>query len=299
MTGAAVDPARCALAERLLADVEQLALRIGPRHAGCPAGLEAAARWLEQRGAELGVPLRREPAPAGDNLVAELAGAGPRLLIGAHYDSVPDVPEAPGADDNASGVAVLLELLGRAVRQPLPCALRAVCFANEEAMRWRRADGGSWRHAQRLAAGELAAALIIDAVGYYDARRGSQHWPAWWMPLWYGTRGDFLCVQAAWRDRRLAWTCLRAARGHGLPVRGCWWPFQRWQLMGDQESFVAHGIPTIALTDTDRFRNPHFHRLGDRPETLDAGRLAAVAEAAWAALQAMARWAQARGCARR
>lgn len=287
------------LAARLLADVEHLAGRIGPRHPGRPEALAAAAAWIAERLAASGLAVRCLPAAGGDIVLAELPGPDPPLLAGAHYDTVPDVPDAPGADDNASGVAVLLELARRAAAAPLARGLRIACFANEEAMRWDRRAGGSWQYAARLAPGELAAALILDSVGYFDRRRGSQHWPAWWMGWWYGTRGDFLCLQAAWRDRALARRCLRAARGCGLPVRGCWWPGQSWQLMGDQESFVAHGVPTLALTDTDRFRNPHFHRASDRPERLDPAGLAAAAEAAWAVLVTLAEWAQARGCARR
>jgi hypothetical protein len=94
--------------------------------------------------------------------------------------------------------------------------------------------------------------------------------------------------QAAWRDRALA---RRAATAAGcasrLPVRGCWWPGQTWQLMGDQESFWRAGIPVVALTDTDRFRNPRFHRVGDRPETIDLDGLAQAVEAAGAVLAAL------------
>lgn len=155
-------------------------------------------------------------------------------------------------------------------------------------MRWGRERGGSWHHAAQ-AHRELRAALILDSLGCYDGRPGSQAWPAWWMPWMHGTRGDFLCVQAGWRDRALARACRAAARGYGLPVRGCWWPWQTWQLMGDQESFFRHGVPVVALTDTDRLRNPRFHKPGDRAETLDYGRLGKAVDAAWGVVQILCR----------
>lgn len=273
----------------LRADVEHLAGAIGPRHPGRPAALAAAADWLESRLAASGLTPRREPFGAMSNLLAE--APGPRsgiVLLGAHYDSVPDVADAPGADDNASGVAVLLALAARLAAEPAACTVRIALFANEEGMRWGRERGGSWHHACRLRQGELRAALILDALGCYDARPGSQSWPAWWMPHVHGSRGDFLCVQAAWRDRALARRCRSAAQGHGLSVRGCWWPGQTWQLMGDQESFHHHGVPVVALSDTDRFRNPRFHKPSDRPESIDYDGLARAAEAAWAVLRALA-----------
>ncbi len=270
----------------LRADVEHLAGTIGPRHPGRPEGLAAAADWLVTRLAAIGLTPRREAVAGMANVIAEVPGRGPgSILLGAHYDSVPDVTDAPGADDNASGVAVLLDLAARLVREPPACSVRLALFVNEEDMRWGRERGGSWQHASRLQPGELRAALILDALGWYDPRPGAQAWPAWWMPWIHGTRGDFLCVQAAWRDRRLARICTRAAAGHGLPVRGCWWPGQTWQMMGDQESFQHHGVPVITLTDTDRFRNPRFHTAGDRPETIDYVGLAKAADAAWAVLK--------------
>jgi hypothetical protein len=283
------------MSDALREAVGQLAGAIGPRHAGVPAAYAAAERWIADRLAGLGFAVRAEPWTADGvrraNVVAERAGAGPGLVVlGAHYDSVPDVAGAAGADDNASGVAVMLALAARlAAAPPLPTGVRLIAFADEEAMRWGRERGGSWRHAAaaRAAGDDLRAALILDSLGCWDDRAGSQTWPAWWMGLAHGRRGDFLCVQAAWRDRAWARLCAGAARTGGLLVRGCWWPGQRWQLMGDQESFHAHGVPAITLTDTDRFRNPRFHKPSDRPETLDYARLAQAVEAAWAALVAL------------
>ena len=273
----------------LRADVEHLAGAIGPRHPGRPVALAAAADWLEARLAASGLTPRREPFGAMCNILADVRGTQPgTVLLGAHYDSVPDVADAPGADDNASGVAALLAIAGLVAAEPLSCTVRFALFANEEGMRWGRKRGGSWHHASRLRPGEMRAALILDALGCYDRRPGSQAWSAWWMPYVHGTRGDFLCVQAAWRDRVLARRCLRVAQGRGLPVRGCWWPGQTWQLMGDQESFHHHGVPVVTLSDTDRFRNPRFHKPTDRPESIDYDGLECAVAAAWAVLTTVA-----------
>jgi hypothetical protein len=275
-------------AEQLRADVERLAGVIGPRHPGRPEALAAAADHIGSRLAGLGLITRHEEFIVDGvrmwNVIADLRGSeSGTIVVGAHYDSVPDVADAPGADDNASGVAVLLALATRWAGQPVRRTIRFAFFVNEEGMRWGRDRGGSWRHVRAAldAGDELRAALILDSLGYFDRRSGSQAWPAWWMPWIHGTRGDFLCVQADWRDRRLARRCLTAAqRGGDLPVRGCWWPGQTWQMMGDQESFHHHAIPVLTLTDTDRFRNPHFHRSGDLPSRIDQDSLGKVVAAA-------------------
>lgn len=279
-------------AELLRADVERLAGEIGPRHPGRPEALAATADHIGSRLAGLGLIPRHEPFVVDGvpmfNLIADLRGPEPGVIvIGAHYDSVPDVADAPGADDNASGVAVLLALAARCVGQPMRRTLRFVAFANEEGMRWGRERGGSWQHvsAAREAGEDVRVALILDGLGCYDQRPGSQAWPSWWMPWVHGSRGDFLCIQAGWRDRQLARRCLTVARRVArLPVHGCWWPGQTWQLMGDQESFHHHGIPVITLSDTDRFRNPHFHRAGDRADRIDYAGLSRATEAAAAVL---------------
>jgi hypothetical protein len=264
----------------LAADIAHLALVIGERHGGRPAAWTAAETWALERFTALGWNCRREPlphAPERANVVAERAGAdGSWILLGAHLDTV---PRGPGADDNASGVAAVLAL-GAAWRDPpLPGAgLRCVLFADEELMAKDRTLSGSWQHAQacRAAGARIRLALILDTLAYRDLRPGTQHWPCWWMGLVHGRRGDRVVVQADWCDRRagrLVRGRLRAAR---IRTTGWWWPGHRWQLKGDQASFLAHGFTAVALTDGDRFRNPHYHRASDLPATLDVPWLAAT-----------------------
>ncbi len=265
------------LPEALAADIAHLALVIGPRHGGAPASWAAAESWATARLSSHGYSVRREPqphAPERANLIAERSGNGTWILVGAHLDTLPHVP---GADDNASGVAALLALAAAWATRPLSGpGLRFVLFADEELMARHRTLGGSWHHAAgcRARGEQLNVVLILDTLAYRDHRSGTQHWPAWWMGWVHGRRGDTVCVQGTWPYRALA----RVARRHLRSVRqrtvSCWWPGQRWQLKGDQASFVAHGFPVVAITDTDRLRNPHYHRSGDVPATLDPAWLA-------------------------
>jgi len=272
----------------LAADIEHLAVAIGERHGGRPQAWAAAEAWAMARFAALGWAGRREPlpqAPERANIIAERPGAdGTWVVLGAHLDTV---PRGPGADDNASGVAAVLALAEAWGKQPLPGAgLRCVLFADEELMARDRALGGSWHHAAGCQArGErIRLALILDTLAYRDQRPGTQHWPCWWMRIVHGSRGDRVVVQADWGDRGPARDVLRLLRRSGVRSTGWWWPGHRWQLKGDQASFVAHGFPVVALTDGDRFRNPHYHRSSDLPATLDVAWLAATVAAVATAL---------------
>lgn len=273
----------------LAADIEHLAVVIGERHGGRPGAWAAAEAWAVGRFAALGWACRREPlplAPGRSNIIAERPGAdGSWVVLGAHLDSV---PRGPGADDNASGVAAVLAL-AEAWAGPalLGAGLRCVLFADEELMARDRTLGGSWHHAVgcRAAGERIRLALILDTLAYRDLRPGTQSWPRWWMRFAHGSRGDRVVVQAAWGDRSPARAVLRCLRHAGIRSTGWWWPGHRWQLKGDQSSFVAQGFPVIALTDSDRFRNPHYHRSSDLPATLDVPWLAETVTAVAAALE--------------
>jgi acetylornithine deacetylase/succinyl-diaminopimelate desuccinylase-like protein len=174
----ALDPplndAERALAERLRRHVEMLAGLIGPRHLGRPGSLEAAAEHVRLELESGGERVERQPYPLGEhrpeNLVLERRGTTKPdeiVILGAHYDSV---PETPGADDNASAVAVLLEaaklLHGRATRR----TVRFVAFTNEEPPHYRTGTMGSQVYARqcRDRREKIAGMLCLEMVGYFD-----------------------------------------------------------------------------------------------------------------------------------
>ena len=168
---------------RLRAHVAALAGTIGERHILRPRALGAAADYIEAGWRTQGYAPEREPVPAGGampvNLVATRPGRGRAediLLIGAHYDTVRG---SPGADDNASGVAGLLEL-SRAFADLEPgLTVRFVAFTNEEAPFFRSGQQGSAVHAKAARArGERIALMIsLEMLGFYDDRPGSQRYP--------------------------------------------------------------------------------------------------------------------------
>ena len=291
---ASVDP------DRLLAWVRELS---GLRHGGeNPDEVEKRAIRIESELIGFGLEVVSQSVPYGNrlyrNLIATLPGSEPelpRLLLGAHYDGPLG---SPGADDNASGVAVLLEtarlLAGTTPRR----TIKLVAFTLEEPQGFARFLIGSDHYARlaRQNGEEYAVALILESVGYCDHREGSQRLP----PLVRVpgiSRGDFLAVVGNHKSRDFAEGFARTSARivPTLPVV----PYSAPPLLArlipdlflsDHASFWAQGYPALMLTDTVPLRNPHYHQPTDTVETLDMEFLAEVARAV---VEVVRDWAEA------
>ena len=175
------DGRRCA--DSLLHDVQVLSERIGERNTGCPDSLQKAAEYIEQVLSQWDYTVRRETYVADgtevSNIIAERIGATrPEeiVIVGAHYDSVPG---SPGADDNASGVAVLLELAFRFKGVQTGRTVRFVAFVNEEMPFFQTGSMGSQVHAMGCTqrGEQIVAMLCLESVGYFENAPGSQQYP--------------------------------------------------------------------------------------------------------------------------
>ncbi|MFB7599859.1 M28 family peptidase [Streptomyces sp. NPDC056160] len=235
----------------------------------------------------------------GANLIATLPGAseGPAVLVGAHLDSVEG---SPGADDNASGVAVVLEIARLLARLPLPPPVTLAIFDMEEL----GLIGA--RHAARALGrgGRVAGMICLESVGYFDDTPGSQRLPAGFAAACSeaaatradGLRGDFTLVVHRRSSAAAAAYWQRAAAAASPGLRGILLRDPRPDgplglLIGlavppaghlgrsDHAPFWNRRIPALMLTETANFRNPHYHRPTDAPATLDFARLAAVTSA--------------------
>lgn len=272
----------------LAAHVEQLS---GIRHhSRDPSALEAAADYLigRFRSYGLGVWIHRFEAfgRTNRNIVASLGNTepdnwreSPPLILAAHYDTV---SSSPGADDNASGLAVMLEAARRmaAVGPSRPVAF--IAFAQEEEDRL-----GSRRFvaALRRRGVEIPGMISLECVGYADPVPGSQKRPAD-LPVDLPETGDFLGLVGNLPAAGLKAAFERAARryapdlpiiGFLVPNSGMGFPDTR---RSDHASFWDKGYPALMATDTANFRNPHYHRPGDLPNTIHYPFMARVARAA-------------------
>src|SRR6185436_12890699 len=224
-----------------------------------PDRLEAAARAIESELKSLGYEVRTQAFDAGSAKVRNLEVTIPgsqtsAFVIGAHYDSAPG---APGANDNGSGTAALIEL-ARLFRDWKPKhTLRLAFFVNEEPPYFKGPAMGSKVYADDLVKrGERIAAMFsLETVGYYSERLGSQRYP-FPLNLFYPEQGDFLAFVANLGSRGLLHETMGAFRATArFPSDGvaapAFIPGIDWS---DHWSFWAHGIPALMITDTALYR---------------------------------------------
>jgi len=273
------------LAERLYTHVDRLAGLIGPRHVGKPGSMQVTATYVEGQFAALGYAVDRQPYAVDDcqvtNLVVERSGtrrAGEIVIVGAHYDTV---PTTPGADDNASAVAMLIEV-ARLLRDVTPQrTLRYVAFPCEEPPHFYTGSMGSQVYARqcRLRNERIVGMICLEMVGYYTTEPNSQQVPSGIprsLRRALPRRGDFLASVGNLRSWRLCWTFRRGfKRAIRFPLFSIVLPEAISEIrLSDNSSFWDQGYPALMITDTSFLRNPHYHSSSDTPDTLDYDRLA-------------------------
>lgn len=232
--------------------------------------LETPGRYIEQAFRSQGLEFSVQQFVSAGRTVRNIeAGAGD-IVVGAHYDTVPG---SPGADDNGSGVAVLIELA--AMKVPV----RLVAFANEEPPYSFGPDMGSWAWAKRARdRGEpIRAMFSLEMLGYYRDTAGSQRYPAP-LGLFYPDRADFIAFVGDLGARGLVRRSIGAFRKSAkFPSEGVAAPsFIPGVTWSDHWSFRRHGYPAIMITDTAFYRYPHYHLPSDTPDKLDYERMARV-----------------------
>ena len=275
---------------RLEAHVRAL-VGLGPREMIHPEVLEAAAGYAEAAFRAAGGRVTRQPYEVRGRRVANvLARFGPEpqvggpglLVIGAHIDTCHGLP---GADDNTSGVAVLLELGRLLGEHPPDRPVELVAWTLEEPPHFRTEEMGSRVHAKALKASGLPVDLVLslEMLGTFEDAPGSQHYPLPGLDLLYPSRGNFLALVGGWGD---GWKVRKAkaalSRGSDLPLRSINAPST---LVGidfsDHASYWREGLPALMLTDTAFFRNPRYHTDRDTPERLDYRRMGEVVRMVW------------------
>lgn len=283
--------------ERLEASVRTLAETIGPRSYRDDAHLSAAADFVTRSFEAAGYTVAFQPYEVKGriyrNLIVERRGEEEPdriLVVGAHYDTVQGTP---GADDNASGVAVLLELARLHAETRFRKTMRFVAFTLEEPPFFRSRQMGSRVYARSLKArGEqVEGMLCLEMVGYYSQEKNSQSFPLFWLRWRYPTTGNFITVVSNSASEPLQTRVRDALKAHAtLPVEtftGPWWiPGVDFS---DHRSFWKEGYPAVMLTDTAFYRNPHYHRDTDRPKTLDYGSMTELAQGLFHTLLALDR----------
>ena len=290
-------------AARLEAHVKKLSVDFYPRSADQFDNLEKAAQYVLQElkasGATVSVQEVKVEEATYKNIVARFGPAdGPLLVIGAHYDShgdagsdrgvTPDT-HTPGADDNASGVAGLIELAHLLGRTPQKRPIELVAYTLEEPPHFRTVHMGSVHHARSLAAAgrEVQLMLSLEMIGHFSDAPGSQDYFIPAMRYLYSDRGDFIALVGKFGDfgntRRVK--AMMAGAGD-LPVHSINAPRALQGVdFSDHRSYWGEGMAAMMVTDTAFLRNPNYHRAGDTYDKLDYRRMAKVVQAVHAVTQ--------------
>lgn len=239
-----------------------------------PQHLVAVEDYLAGRFEAMGYQVARHPFEALDGTYRNVVATHhppsgspslPPLLIGAHYDTVPG---SPGADDNASALAVLLETAQALTSGLLTRPIHFVAFSLEE-----QGLLGSSAYATRLRQQHetLAGAIILECVGYARSEEGTQLVPSG-VPVAVPTVGNFLAIVGNRASQALTMTVAQAMSTHVpvvplvVPGNGELLPDTR---RSDHVAFWEQGFPAVMLTDTANFRNPHYHQPSDTLDTLN------------------------------
>jgi Zn-dependent M28 family amino/carboxypeptidase len=261
--------------EQLQHHVYTLAGDIGERNVFRPHALQAAADYITEEWRRQGYAVTPQPYQVKGvrcmNLEATCLGnrqPDDIILIGAHYDSVQG---SPGADDNSSGVAALLELSRLFTGTEPAITVRFVAFVNEEFPFFALKNMGSlvYARAARQRGDQIRLMVSLEMLGYYSSEPGSQHYP----PLFkycYPDRGDFIAFVSNLRSYKQLRQAVKTFRAHSdffiehlaapILVPGI--------ALSDQFSFWRQGYPAFMITDTAFYRNPWYHTARDTPDRL-------------------------------
>jgi hypothetical protein len=272
-----VDSELYTLQNTLRKHVDALAVQIGPRTPSNPKSLVRAANYIHSALKRAGLSVSEQSYHYFDEQVTNVfatipstAGTSAYYVVGAHYDTVPD---SPGADDNASGVAVMLELAGRFRQKNLKVPVVFAAFTLEEPPAFSTGHQGSrvFVRACQINGDRVIGAIVLEMVGYTAP---SQRYP--FISRWpgYPAEGNFIGIIGNWRSRKFGRTVVKAFRqNRDLNIASLFLPFDGRILpetrLSDHASFWDAGLPALMVTDTAFFRNPNYHLASDTIETLD------------------------------
>ncbi|HEY9881276.1 MAG TPA: M20/M25/M40 family metallo-hydrolase [Leptolyngbyaceae cyanobacterium] len=269
-----------ALKARLLEHLQQLTRDRNPYFAS--EGHFYAQQYLRQTLAEFGLVTAhtfKVRERQHTNWVLKLPGTQPQrstVVVGAHYDTVPG---SPGADDNATGLAALLELARHFSNQPPRAPLHLVAFDLEE-----YGLAGSHAYVAKLKETNVRIRLMLslEMLGYCNAVPGSQRYPARFLDAIYPNRGDFIALIGQWQSVPDLIKLQQSFRKAGTPCQ--WLPMIRQGKLlpdtrrSDHAPFWDAGYPAVLITDTADLRNPNYHQSCDLIETLDLDFLSRVCQ---------------------
>lgn len=263
------------ITDNLKRHVFKLSYEIGKRDIAHYWNLEKARIYICEQFESYGYKVRLEDYVIGDRVVSNVIALkeGKKcpsdiVVVGAHYDSY----DGPGADDNASGVAGILELARLLKDQSTDRTIKFIAFDSEEKPHFGTESMGSRVYAKGAKGSNknITAVIIFDSIGYYSETPQSQKYPPIFK-LFYPRRGNFIKVVSDFSSRALAKDVKKLFKKHSaFPIASViGFRFFYGINLSDHGSFWKEGYKAIHVTDTAVFRNPAYHKMNDTWDTLD------------------------------
>ena len=280
---------------RLEAHVRMLSVELGPRDESHIENLDRVAAYIKGEFSQTTTSVSEQPyrvqGKSYRNVIAEFGpNTEERIVVGAHYDTAGPLP---GADDNASGVAGLIELARLLARQPPSMRVELVAYSLEEPPYFGTTGMGSSVHAESLRKQNIRvrAMFSLEMIGYFSDAPNSQRFPVGVLSALYPSTGNFIGVVARlsdWSLVRRTKTTMRKASP--LPVYSINAPsFVPGVDFSDQRNYWHAGYNAVMITDTAFYRNSNYHTAQDTAEKLDYKRMALVVEGVYAAVVDLSR----------
>lgn len=241
-----------------------------------PEALTRVAFYLENRLRECGLQTEQQPFSVGGTTYFNVIGSinperQERIIVGAHYDVFGD---QPGADDNASGIAGLLEVSRLANQLSSKIAYRVdfVAYCLEEPPFFGTWEMGSSAHARSLHDANVAVRgmISLEMIGFFTEEEGSQEYPLSILKFFYPSTGNFIGVVGNIRSRGLIKDVETHMQAASVKVESLSAPALVTGIdFSDHRNYWKFGYSGIMITDTAFYRNPHYHQPSDTMETLD------------------------------
>ncbi len=281
--------------KRLREQVIKLAEELGPRDVGHPSNMDRVANYILGHFKLFSDNVHKQPYPVDGITFCNISASfGPdsneRIVVGAHYDVAGPYP---GADDNASGVAGLLELARLLKDENLPMKVELVSYPCEEPPYFYTRKMGSFVHAKSLKdqGVKVRSMLALEMIGYFTDEEGSQSYPLFLLRPFYPSVGNYIAVVGKLFQRKLVRTIRQAMdTATPLPVESLNAPrLLPGVSLSDHLNYWWAGYPAAMITDTAFYRNPNYHTAYDTPDTLDYQRMAQVVNGVKAAILELSR----------
>jgi Zn-dependent M28 family amino/carboxypeptidase len=278
---------------RLREHVLALSEKYYPRSYANISNLNMCADYVMAHFKQAGADTTAQEFRVGNNSYRNVIGFfGPdstdRIVVGAHYDAYNGTP---GADDNSSGVAGLIELAYLLGKADLDSKVELVAYTLEEPPFFRTADMGSAHHARSLKDQqvEVRAMIALEMIGFFSDEKNSQSFPIPMLKLFYPSRGNFIAVVGRLGQRRIVRQVKKHMKGTtDLPVYSINAPaFVPGIDFSDHGSYWKHGYDAVMITDTAFYRNSRYHESKDTADSLDYERMSKVVVSVFEAVQGL------------